>query len=211
MKILVTGFEPFDNESINPSWEAVKRLPTKIEQAEIISLQLPTVFQKSAQILFDAIALHKPNVVICVGQAGGRQAITPERVAINVDDARIPDNIGQQPIDHVIIENGPSAYFTTLPIKAMVENIQLKKISAQVSNSAGTFVCNHLMYQLLHHIRYENIRGGFIHIPYIHEQVIHKPGVFSMSLEDVMIGLTAAIEAIIQNNDDKKIIGGTLH
>ncbi len=199
MKVLVTGFEPFGGESVNPALEAVKMLKDEISGAKILKLELPTVFVKSKEILERALAEDRPDVVICVGQAGGRDKISVERVAINIDDAGIPDNDGNQPIDKVIFEDGPAAYFSTLPIKEIVNRLKENKIPAEISNSAGTYVCNHIMYSLLHSIdkEYKNTLGGFIHIPYIPEQVIDKRMAPSMSLDYIVKGLTIAIEASI--------------
>ncbi|MGH2103384.1 pyroglutamyl-peptidase I, partial [Aerococcus urinaeequi] len=146
MKILVTGFDPFGDDTINPAIEAVKRLPEEIKGAEIIKLEIPTVFNKSAEVEKRAIEEHQPDYILNIGQAGGRFALTPERVAINEDDARIPDNEGKQPIDEPIKEDGEAAYFSQLPIKAMVTYMKEANVPAEVSNTAGTFVCNHIMY-----------------------------------------------------------------
>ena len=154
-EVLVTGFDPFEDEPINPSWEAVRRLPDKVEDAEIIKLQVPTVFGRVADVVRDAIVEHDPDVIVGVGQAGGRFAVSPERVAINVDDGRIPDNEGYQPIDTPIRPDGPTAYFSTLPVKAMVTAMRNAGIPAVVSNTAGTYVCNHLMYQVLYLIDHD--------------------------------------------------------
>lgn len=212
MKVLVTGFEPFGGEIVNPALEAVKRLDDQIAGAEIVKAELPTVFKKSIQKLEELIDSEKPDVAICVGQAGGRFDITVERVAINVDDARIPDNEGNQPIDELIFEDGATAYFAKLPIKAMVREITNNKIPASVSNSAGTFVCNHIMYGLLYLIdkRYPDMKGGFIHVPYIPEQVLNKKNTPSMSLQDIVKGLTSAIKAAVEHKEDIKIIGGKI-
>jgi pyroglutamyl-peptidase I len=147
MKILVTGFDPFGDDVINPAIEAVKRLPDTIDGAEIIKLEIPTVFYKSADVVKKAIEKEQPDYVLNIGQAGGRYELTPERVAINLDDARIADNEGQQPIDKEIKEDGDAAYFSQLPIKAMVDYMKKENIPASVSNTAGTFVCNHIMYK----------------------------------------------------------------
>lgn len=213
MKVLITGFDPFGGEKINPAYEAVKRLPDEIENSEIIKIEIPTVFKKSYQKLEENIKIHNPDIVICIGQAGGRFEITPERVAINIDDARIKDNEGNQPIDQKIFEDGDSAYFSTLPIKAMVKEIKLQNIPASISNTAGTFVCNHIMYSLLYLInkKYPNIKGGFIHVPFINEQVIDKRNTPYMNLNDIIIGLTSAVKAAIKYKDDIKTIGGKLH
>lgn len=199
VKILVTAFEPFDGESVNPAHEAIKCLPGEIAGAKIIKKEIPTVFMKAFSVLEDTIKIEKPDIVICMGQAGGRFGITVERVAINVDDARIPDNAGDQPIDHPIFEDGENAYFAKLPIKLMVKKIQKNGIPASVSNSAGTFVCNHIMYGLLYLIdkKYPNLCGGFIHIPFLPEQVVNKKNMPSMALLDIVKGLEYAIKATL--------------
>ncbi|HEL1640282.1 TPA: pyroglutamyl-peptidase I [Streptococcus suis] len=215
MKILVTGFDPFDKEVINPALEVVKQLPDQIAGAEIIKLEVPTVFHKSAAVLEEKMRECQPDVVLCLGQAGGRAELTPERVAINQDDARIADNEGQQPIDVAIREDGPPAYFSTLPIKAMVEAIRQQMIPASVSNTAGTFVCNHLMYQALYLAdkKFPQTKAGFMHIPFLPEQVVQKPNQPSMALETIVKGLEAAISAIVEyaDKEDVKTVGGATH
>ena len=214
MKILVTGFDPFGGEETNPAIESVKRIDENIEGAEIIKLEIPTVFHKAADVVEAKIKEVKPDVILSVGQAGGRYGITVERVAINEDDARIEDNEGNQPIDVKIREDGAPAYFASLPIKAMVEEIKKENIPASVSNSAGTFVCNHIMYQDLYLAeKYGNIKAGFIHVPFLTEQVVDKPNTASMSLDDIVRGLNAAITAIVKYNDKKdlNITGGATH
>ncbi|MBF0936099.1 pyroglutamyl-peptidase I [Abiotrophia sp.] len=215
MKILVTGFDPFGGEAINPAWEAVSRLPKEIEGAEIVTVQIPTVFGDSAKRLFEAVEQHQPHAVVCVGQAGGRFGITPERVAINVDDARIADNKGQQPLDTVIQADGAPAYFTTLPVKAMVEAVKAAGLPASLSNTAGTFVCNHIMYQNLYYLakHHPNTQGGFIHVPYVTEQVVDKPGQASMALADIVKGLTVCLETLVayQGKTDARLVGGETH
>ncbi len=210
MKVLITGFDPFGGEKINPAWEAVNALPNEVDGVEVIKVQIPTVFKKSAQKLFEAIESVKPDAVICVGQAGGRFDFNVERIAINVDDARIPDNEGKQPIDVKIFEDGENAYFATLPIKAMVEEAKKAGVPASVSNTAGTFVCNHIMYSLLYYINKNklNIRGGFIHVPYISQQVIGKKNTPYMELTTATKGLEASIRAIKNNLVDLKVTGG---
>ena len=199
MKILVTAFDPFGGETVNPALETVLLLPDVIAGADILKLMVPTVFTKSAEIVAEAMAIHLPDAVVCIGQAGGRTAITPERVAINIDDARIMDNEGNHPVDQSIIPGGPAAYFSTLPIKAMVQAITDVGHPAAISNTAGTFVCNHLMYHVLHLTakKYPGMLGGFIHVPYLHEQTQRqeKP-CFSMALSDIVQGLEAAISAV---------------
>ena len=199
MKILVTGFDPFGGETVNPAYEAVKLLPDTIAGAQIIKLQVPTRFALSGTVLEAAVNEHRPDAVICVGQAGGRSAITPERVAINLADASIPDNAGDQPVDEPIRKDGAPAYFTSLPVKAMVQRMRDAGIPAAVSYTAGTYVCNYLLYTLLYLIdkKYPNVRGGFIHVPYAMEQVINKPlGTPSMDLRQIARGLETAVEAV---------------
>ena len=214
MKMLVTGFDPFGGEKVNPALEAVKSLPSVIHGAEIRWVEIPTVFYQSAEVLEAEIVRYQPDVVLCIGQAGGRAGLTPERVAINQDDARIPDNQGNQPIDTPIRLDGEAAYFSTLPIKAMVQAINEVGLPATVSNTAGTFVCNHLMYQALYLAdkKFPNMRAGFMHIPYMTEQVVNKPNTASMCLRDIVRGIEAAIGAIVDYKDkDLKIVGGATH
>ena len=199
MKILITGFDPFGGETVNPAYEAVKLLPDTIAGAEIIKLEVPTRFHRAGAVLEDAMQRHKLDAVICVGQAGGRAAITPEKVAINLMDGRIPDNAGYQPVDVPIWEDGETAYFTSLPVKAMVQRMRDAGIPAAVSYTAGTYVCNYLLYTLLYLIdkKYPNVRGGFIHVPYAMEQVINKPlGTPSMDLHQIARGPETAVEAV---------------
>ena len=213
MKILVTGFDPFGGEKINPAIESVKRLPDKILDAEIIKLEIPTVIGKSVDKIREKIKEVEPDVVLSSGQAGGRPDITVERVGINCDDCRIKDNEGNQPIDEKVVEDGPAAYFATIPIKAMVEHIKEGKIPASVSNTAGTFICNHVLYGVCHikATEYPNMRTGFIHIPFLPEQVTDKKNMPSMALETIVKGLELAIEAIITNEEDIVVTGGKTH
>lgn len=210
MKIIVTGFDPFGGEKINPSIECVKALP-EIEGVKLIRLELPTVFKESAQRLNEVINDVKPDAVLSVGQSGGRAGITMERIAINVDDARIPDNISQQPIDEEIQVEGEAAYFSTLPIKRIVKAIREAGISAEVSNSAGTFVCNHIMYQALFAATKADkpFKAGFMHIPFIPEQTTDKP---SLPLEESTKALQIAIETIRDyiNDEDIKVQEGAI-
>ncbi|MCL2851733.1 MAG: pyroglutamyl-peptidase I [Defluviitaleaceae bacterium] len=204
MRILITGFAPFGGESVNPSYEAVRLLPDIIGDCHIVKLELPCVFYESLSVLEDAIRAHSPGVVLCIGQAGGRFAVTPERVAINIDDARIPDNSGSQPIDLPIFEDGQNAYFATVPIRAMVDAVRAVKIPSSVSNTAGTYVCNHVMYGLLHMLatvpEFEGIRGGFVHVPYATEQILDKPDKPSLSMQQITDGLQACVLACISEN-----------
>ena len=213
MKILVTAFDPFGGESINPALEAVKLMKDKIDGAEIVKLEIPTVFRKSIDKVAEAILKEDPDVVLSIGQAGGRFEVTPERVAINVDDARIPDNEGNQPIDVPIYEDGAPAYFATLPVKAMVEAIRSAGLPSSLSNSAGTFVCNHIMYGVLYQIEKmgKNIRAGFIHVPFIPEQVARRPAPAPcMSMVDIAKALEAAVSAIVKHDKDIVAVGGKI-
>ncbi|WP_297815414.1 pyroglutamyl-peptidase I [uncultured Lactobacillus sp.] len=202
MKILVTGFDPFGADKINPAIEAVKRLSDEINGAQIIKLEIPTVFNKSAEVVKKAIEKENPDYVLNVGQAGGRSSLTPERVAININDGRIPDNEGYQPLGETIHEDGPTAYFTQLPIKAEAKAIRDAGLPASVSNTAGTYVCNHIMYQVqyMRDKEFPNIKAGFIHIPFLPEQVINRPNTPSMALADIVKGLTAALGAIVERD-----------
>ena len=212
MKILVTGFDPFGGEPINPAIESVKKLPDNIAGAEIIKLEIPTVRKKSLEKIEKAINEHNPDVILSIGQAGGRFDISIERVGINLDDFRIPDNEGNQIIDEPIFLDGENSYFVKLPVKAMVQNVQKNNIPASVSYTAGTFVCNHVLYGVLYLIekKYKGKKSGFIHIPFLPEQVVDKRNTPSMELSTIVKGLTAAIEAIVKNDEDIKEVGGTV-
>lgn len=213
MKILVTGFDPFGGEPINPAIESVKLLPDTIAGAEIIKLEIPTVVHKSLNKIDEKIKECDPDIILSIGQAGGRPDITVERIGINCDDCRIKDNEGNQPIDEPVFADGPAAYFSALPIKAMVENIKKAGIPASVSNSAGTFICNHVLYGVRYicEHKYPGKKSGFIHIPYMTSQAVGKANTPSMSLDDTVKGLTAAIEAIVQNEEDIKVTAGVTH
>lgn len=216
MKILVTGFDPFGGEKINPALETIKRLPDTILGAQIIKLEIPTVVGKSLAKITEAVEKENPDAVLSIGQAGGRSEITVERVGINIDDCRIPDNEGNQPIDEPVVKGGPAAYFVTVPIKAIVENIKAHNIPASISNTAGTFICNHVCYGVAHLAAARTAAGkpmksGFIHIPFLPEQVIGKPALTpSMSLETIVSGITHALEAIIEHGSDIKVSGGKI-
>ena len=198
--ILVTGFDPFGGEHTNPSWEAVRRLPDSIAGAALQKRQLPTVFGAAGETLRAAIHELNPELVLCVGQAGGRAAVTVERVAVNLRDARIPDNAGAQCIDEPIRAGGPDAYFSTLPTRAMVEAVQTGGLPAVLSYSAGTFVCNDVFYTLLDLAATEQrpLRGTFVHVPYLPEQTATKPGQPSMALADIVRALELAITAAVE-------------
>ena len=209
MKLLLTAFTPFDGEKINPALEAVKLVKDRIGNLLIVKLEVPTVFGKSIDTVRDAIEREKPDFVLSIGQAGGRAEITPERVAINLDDARIPDNEGNQPIDEPIFPDGENAYFSTLPVKAMVEAIRKEGLPSSLSNSAGTYVCNHLMYGVLYYLdKRPSIKAGFIHVPYIPEQTKNKKEMPALELSEIVRGLEAAITAIAINGTDKKLAYG---
>lgn len=198
MNILVAAFDPFGGEKINPALEAVKSLDDTIDDYQITKLEIPTVFHKSKQVIEQELEQQNYDAVLVIGQGGGRFELTPERIGINVDDARIPDNEKNQPIDQSIQAEGEAAYFSNMPVKRMVEAIKGAGVPARLSNTAGTFVCNHILYQLgyLQATRFSNIRFGFIHVPYVPEQVTDKPNQPSMSLETMVKGLTAAIRVI---------------
>ncbi len=213
MKILVTGFDPFGGEEVNPAIETVKRLPDTIGGAKIIKLEIPTVCHQSLRVIDEAIAGYDPDVVLSVGQAGGRPDITVERVGINVDDCRIPDNAGNQIVDEPIYADGPAAYFVTVPIKAMVQRIRERNIPASVSNTAGTVVCNHVAYGVCHMlaVKYPGKRSGFIHIPFLPQQAVDKKNMPSMSQDMMVEAITAAIEAVVDTEKDIKVTGGATH
>ena len=194
MKILVTGFDPFDREKINPAYDAVKLLPESICGAEIIKLEIPTVFARCAEAVEQAVERHNPDIVLCVGQAGGRSCISVEKVAINFAEARIPDNDGNQPLDKAIVPDGPAAYFSTLPVRAMAQAITDAGLPGQVSYTAGAFVCNDLLYTVLHHFAGTAVRAAFVHVPFLPQQAAE--GVPSMTLEEIEKALQIAILAM---------------
>ena len=223
--ILVTGFAPFGGERINPSWEVAKALPAKFGTHVVRTLRVPTAFGDAVKTVAAAYEKYQPSLIVLIGQAGGRAAISVERVAININDARIADNAGHQPTDEIIAKDGPAAYFATLPIKSMVAAMRKRGIPAEVSNSAGTFVCNHLMYGVLHYLHYlhhlHNLhhlarsnsatRAGFIHVPYLPSQVTDRPATASMTLEVMTAGIEAAIATALKTKRDRKLVGGTTH
>ncbi len=196
-QILLTGFEPFANETINPSWELVKTFNNeKFGEYWVISRKLPTVFYDSIDTLKQYINENNPDIIICFGQAEGSNTITLEKVAINYNDARIPDNKNQQPIDECILENGKVAYFSTLPLKKIKTNLELNQIPCSISLSAGAYVCNHVFYNLMNLTENTNILGGFIHIPYINEQVKDKQDVFSLDIQTLKNALTIILHTL---------------
>jgi pyroglutamyl-peptidase len=210
--VLLTGFEPFNGATINPAWEAVRTLDGWTGPGfQVVARQLPCVFGLSTRLLLDAIEECKPDVVIAVGQAGGRPDITVERIAINVDDAPIPDNDGWTPQDATIVSAGPAAYFATLPIKAIVHAMRERGVAASVSQTAGTFVCNHVFYGLMHFTHGLPLKAGFIHVPFLPEQVVDKPGVASMELAPIIEGLRAAVDVAVHGGAQGVKAGGATH
>jgi len=207
-KILLTGFEPFGGDSVNPTAEIVGRLHgTPIGGHEVVGVVLPCVFGDAVVRLKTALRHSAPQFVICLGQAGGRAEITPERVAINVDDARIPDNADRQPVDVPVVRGGPTAYWSTLPVKAIVTALRKQAIPAAVSQTAGTFVCNHVFYALMHALRRRRaVRAGFIHVPWLPKQ--GKP---AMSLATLTKAIVLAAEVAVRTKQDIKTAGGRLH
>ena len=188
-KLLITGFDPFGGASINPAWEAVKLLPDQIGDFEIYKLEIPTVFGLAAETVLTKADVLQPDVILCIGQAGGRAAVTPERIAVNIRDAKIRDNAGNQPVGEFVVSDGPAAYFSTVPVMKMADAICASELPGAVSNSAGAFVCNDTLYSLLHHYAGTNIKVGFIHVPYLPEQ-----GTPSLPLKNTAAALRAAIE-----------------
>ena len=208
MKALVTGFEPFGGDLVNPALEALRLLPPRLGALELATRVVPAVFGRSAEALADAIGATTPDIVLCVGLAGGRAALSLERVAINIDDARIADNSGRQPIDRPVVAGGPAAYFATLPIKAAVAALRDAGLPATLSNSAGTFVCNHLFYGLMHlaATRHKGLRGGFLHVPYLPSQAADHAnsiwGAPSMALADIVRGIEIVLTVAASREDD---------
>jgi pyroglutamyl-peptidase len=208
--VLLTGFEPFGGETINPSWLAVQALQgQQIQGHTVVAAQLPTVFEASLRELRALLRRHQPELVICVGQAGGRHALSLERVAINVNDAPIPDNAGALPIDTPVVRGAPAAYFSTLPIKAMLAALQQENIRAEVSQTAGTFVCNHVFYGLMRALAtnrsLKSTRGGFVHVPWLPEQ-----GAPNMALDDIVRGLGVALRCALQVQTDRVMGAGAV-
>lgn len=215
--VLLTGFDPFGGESINPSWLAVEKLHGEtIAGRRVVAAQLPTSFARGPRALRAAIRRHAPELIVCVGQAGGRAQISLERIAINVDDARIADNDGAQPVDTPIVRGGPAAYFSTLPIKAIFAALREADIPAEISQTAGTFVCNRVFYALMHALTEDDnlrggVRGGFVHIPYTPEQAAAYPGAPSLSLGIAIAGLRIMIETALRTRRDRRIAAGATH
>lgn len=214
MKVLITGFDPFGGEKVNPAYEAIKLLPDMIAGAEVIKLEIPTVFSKSGPAVEAGIQKYRPDVVINVGQAGGRACVTVERVAINLAEARVPDNAGEQPVDEPLQADGPAAYFATIPVKAMVKNVRDHGIPCHISYTAGTYVCNCVMYNVLYlaATKYPGLRAGFIHVPFSADQVVDKPAQTAfMPLETIAKSLEYAIEAAVSRTEDINEAMGMTH
>jgi pyroglutamyl-peptidase len=207
---LITGFDPFGGSQVNPSWQAVHALDGRVIAGHrVVGAEIPTIFDLSIRRLAELMEQHQPRLVICTGQAGGRAAISLERVAINVNDARIADNAGAKPIDTPIVPEGPAAYFTSLPIKAMLLVLLEEGINAEVSQTAGTFVCNHIFYGLMHLLaqpRWQGVRGGLIHVPYLPEQ-----GQPSMHVDQIVAGLALGIEVALATEHDIRKEAGALN
>lgn len=212
MKALVTGFEPFGGDRVNPSFEALRLLPKRLGAIDLETRALPVVYGTALARLREAIAAAEPDIVLSVGLAGGRAELSLERVAINVDDARIPDNGGNQPIDRPVVAGGPAAYFATLPIKAAVAALREAGLPAAVSNSAGTFLCNHVFYGLMHEAANgaTRFRGGFLHVPYLPSQAARQPGMPSMALEQIVEGIEIILATAAARFDDLVVSEGAI-
>jgi len=209
--VLLTGFEPFGGETTNPSWSTVQEVARTWSGPEnVVAVELPVDFAAVDRALLDALERVRPDLVICVGQAGGTATLAVERIAINVDDARIPDNHGSQPIDEPIVADGPAAYFSTLPIKAAVAELDRLGVAAVVSQTAGTYTCNHVFYRLMHTLEGTDVRGGFVHVPFAPEQTVGTTTA-SMPIETMVRGLTAILATALSTSDDILIGGGALH
>lgn len=187
-ELLITGFDPFGGESVNPAWEAVKLLPDTIGEYSLHKLEIPTIFGQGAHLALEAAQQIRPDIILCIGQAGTRSAVTPERIGVNIRDAKIPDNAGNVPHGERIVPDGPAVYFSTVNVEAMAEAAAQLDLPAMVSNSAGAFVCNDVLYSLLHHFHGSRTGVGFIHVPWLPEQ-----GTPSLPLGQTVAALTAMI------------------
>jgi len=215
-RILLTGFEPFGGESVNPSWQVAQALDGwDCDGHRVHAVLLPCAFGDALVRLDAALAELQPDLVLCLGQAGGRTEISLERAALNVDDARIADNLGRQPIDLPVVAGGPAAYFTTLPIKAMARDLREAGVAAAVSNTAGTFVCNHVFYALMHRLAtlpaLAGARGGFVHVPYTPQQLAGRSGLASMPLATQVDGIRTALRSALRTCDDVRESAGREH
>lgn len=221
--ILLTGFEPFGGEATNPSWTAAVAASSILEAEghTVSAVELPCVFGESASVLEAAMRRHRPDLVICVGQAGGRVRVSLERVAINCDDARIPDNAGNRPVDEEVIPGGPAAYFSSLPVKAALAALRAAGIPAEVSQSAGTYVCNHVFYALMHLLgspppgegpaRPDPVRGGFVHVPYATGQVPRGSGTPSMPDATMAEAVAVVVRTALATSADIRLSAGAVH
>ncbi|GAB3529233.1 pyroglutamyl-peptidase I [Arthrobacter monumenti] len=214
-KILLTGFEPFGGQSINPSWRAVQLAAAGLTDAGYVvhTFELPCVFGQSARVLSQALDDERPDLVLCVGQAGGRGRLSLERIAINIDDARIPDNAGNSPVDSPVVDGGPAAYFSSLPIKASLRELLGMGVAAEISQSAGTYVCNHVFYALMHELQrgvHSNAKGGFVHIPFAPEQVADS-SVASMEITTAASALAAIVRVSVATGEDIPMAAGATH
>ncbi len=210
--LLLTGFDPFGGESLNPSWRLAQALDgQEIAGHRVVARRLPCVFGQALDKLHQCLHDLQPALVLALGQASGRTELSLERVAINVDDARIPDNLGAQPIDLPVLADAPAAYFSTLPIKAMVAALREAGIPAGVSQTAGTFVCNHVFFGLQHALRNSAVRSGFMHIPLLPEQAARHPQAPSMSLVTMCQGLRLALQVALQVQTDLRQSAGSLN
>ncbi|MCA1223592.1 pyroglutamyl-peptidase I [Streptomyces sp. 8L] len=213
MRVLITGFEPFGGEAVNPSWAAAQQVANaRPDGLDITALRLSCVYGKSIEELRGAVADTEPELVLCTGQAGGRTGLSVERVAVNVDDARIPDNAGNQPVDEPVVPGGPVAYLSSLPVKACVAAVREAGLPASVSGTAGSFVCNHVFYGLAHLIATERpaLRGGFVHVPYAPEQVAGRAEP-SMSVPDIARGLAVIVRTAARTTRDLRVPEGATH
>ena len=216
LRILLTGFEPFERDPVNPSWEVAHALDGwSCEGATVHAVQLPCVFGGAIERLDEALVQWQPQLVLALGLAGGRSDVSLERVAVNMDDARITDNAGQQPIDMSVVHGAPAAYFSTLPIKAIVRDLRAAGLPGAVSNTAGTFVCNHVFYALMHRLAtlpaLSQTRGGFIHLPYLPEQAARQPGAPSMALATQVQALQMVMRTVLTTRVDVRETAGQLH
>lgn len=210
-RVLLTGFDAFGGHSLNPSWLLAQTLHRRqIAGHRVLAAQLPTVFGDSARRLHALLLEHRPVLVICLGVAAGRGAMSLERIAVNVDDARIADNAGAQPVDAPVVAGAPAAYFSTLPVKAMQAAIQAAGIPAELSHSAGTFVCNHVFYALMHRLAtlpaLQGARGGFMHVPLLPQQ-----GSPSLPLPTMVEALRIGIRTALGTARDRRLVGGAVH
>jgi pyroglutamyl-peptidase len=210
-RVLMTGFAPFGGEPVNPSWQAVSLLGAR--RADIAAVELPCEFAASLPALRRAVEEHRPSLVVCVGQAGGRLDVTPERVAINLIDARIPDNAGARPVDVPVVPDGPAAYFTTLPVKACVAAIRAAGVPASVSHTAGTYVCNQVFYGLMHLLStLPDVRGGFVHVPFSPEQVAASgKAAPSLGVDRVADALEVLVDTAFRTTEDLAVSAGAEH